>query len=275
MEELKRQQGHDYRQPQRPIGMGTAVVKVACNECALLLVKEAMGLAVGPSQFAVETKGGCALLQSALQMPMEASPNLAAASLDASKAFVENERDCIEAAIQASPCLHSLIPRFEMLYKRGAGELWYCAESGNLVMRTRSRRGVCQGCVLGFFLFCLTMEPVYARLSAAMGEEGSLFTYCDDSYLLAEPNKMAEVLDQAPTIFGRVGLRISFGPGKIKLMLPRSYDMSRFPYPLDRDSYAETRLFPTSPVQFRTTTRTFLPTDPAGNSHRYRSCPSF
>ncbi len=37
MDELKKQQGLDYRQPQRPIGTGTAVVKVACN-CALLLV---------------------------------------------------------------------------------------------------------------------------------------------------------------------------------------------------------------------------------------------
>jgi hypothetical protein len=38
------------------------------------------------------------------------------------------------------------------------------------------------------------MEPVYARMRAALGEEVSLLTYCDDSYLLAEPDKMEEVL---------------------------------------------------------------------------------
>jgi len=42
--------------------MGTAIVKAACN-CALLMVNKAIGTAVGPPQFAVETKGGCALLQ--------------------------------------------------------------------------------------------------------------------------------------------------------------------------------------------------------------------
>ncbi len=56
MEALKQQQGTAYRQPHRPIGMGTSLFKAACN-CALLMVKEAMGPAVGPTQFAVETKG--------------------------------------------------------------------------------------------------------------------------------------------------------------------------------------------------------------------------
>jgi hypothetical protein len=65
MQALKDKQGEAYLQPQRPIGMGTALVKLACN-CALIMVKDAMGPAVGPGQFAVETKGGCALLQWAL-----------------------------------------------------------------------------------------------------------------------------------------------------------------------------------------------------------------
>jgi hypothetical protein len=100
-------------------------------------------------------------------------------------------------------------------------------------MGTRNMRRVRHGYVLGFFLFCLTMEPVYARLRAALGEEGSLLTYCDDSYLLAETDKMAEVLHQALAIFDMVGLRIGLGPVKTKLLLPRSYDRSLFPYPLD------------------------------------------
>ena len=47
MQALKDKQGEVYLQPQRPIGMGTALVKLACN-CALTLVKDAMGPAVGP-----------------------------------------------------------------------------------------------------------------------------------------------------------------------------------------------------------------------------------
>ena len=75
------------------------------------------------------------------------------------------------------------------------------------MLRARNNGIVRQGCVLGMFLFCLTMEPIYARLWAAMGEEGALYTYRNDSYLIAETGKIAKVLADAPTIFGKVGLR--------------------------------------------------------------------
>jgi hypothetical protein len=38
------------------------------------------------------------------------------------------------------------------------------------------------------------MEPVYAIMRETMGEEGDLYTYCDDSYLLAPAEQMATVL---------------------------------------------------------------------------------
>ena len=232
MEAMKQQMGAAYKQPQRPIGMGTALVKAACN-CALLMVKEAMGPAVGPSQFAIETKGGCALLQWALQMAMEAKPTFAGASLDAINAFGEIERECIEAAIRANPYVHRLLPLYELLYKYGDGYLWYYDENGKFVLGARQKRGVRQGCVLGMFLFCLTMKPVYARLQDAVGQEGVLYTYCDDSYLLAPPEQMATVFRTAPTIFGKVGLRIGYGPGKTELILPKGTTANEFPYPLE------------------------------------------
>jgi len=46
MEALKGKHGEAYLQPQRPIGMWTALVILACS-CALTMVKDAMGLAVG------------------------------------------------------------------------------------------------------------------------------------------------------------------------------------------------------------------------------------
>ena len=135
MEALTRAQGEAYLQPQRPIGMGTTVAKLACN-CALQMVKDSMGPAVGPLQFAVETKGGCTLLQWALQMAMETKPSLVAASLDAINAYGDIERECIEAAIRANPYLQRMLPMYELLYKRGEGVLWYYDENGNFVMGT-------------------------------------------------------------------------------------------------------------------------------------------
>ena len=64
-----------------------------------------MGPDVGPSQFVVVTKGGVALLQWAMQMTMEAKPDLASVSLDATNVFGEIERECPEAAIRANPYL--------------------------------------------------------------------------------------------------------------------------------------------------------------------------
>ncbi len=96
----------------------------------------------------METKGGFALLHLAIQMALEAKPNLAASSLDNFNAYGEIERDCIEAAIKANPYLHNLLPLFELLYRRGAGELWYNDKNGNFVMGSRIMRGVRQRCVL-------------------------------------------------------------------------------------------------------------------------------
>jgi hypothetical protein len=90
MDAIKHQQGAAYAQPQRPIGMGTTIVKVACNG-ALLLVKDAMGPPLGPSQFAVEVKGGCALLQWAIPMAMEAKPHLVTASLEGKRCLWRNQ----------------------------------------------------------------------------------------------------------------------------------------------------------------------------------------
>ena len=48
-----------------------------------------------------------------------------------------------------------------------------------------------------------------------------MYTYSDDSYILAPKENMAVVLEQAPVIFGKVGLRLGYGPGKTELILPQ------------------------------------------------------
>ena len=102
-------------------------------------------------------------------MAMEVKPTLVGASLDAINAYGEFERECIEAAIKANPYLHRLLPLYELMYKRGEEVLWYYDENGNFVLGARNKRGVRHGCVLGMFLFCIIMEPVYARLRMAVG----------------------------------------------------------------------------------------------------------
>jgi hypothetical protein len=52
--------------------MGSTLIKLASN-CVLSLLKDNLGLAVGSTQFSVETKGGCDQLQWTLQMVMESN----------------------------------------------------------------------------------------------------------------------------------------------------------------------------------------------------------
>ena len=47
------------------------------------------------------------------------------------------------------------------------------------------------------------MEPAYARMRAVVGDEGVLYTYCDDSYIMAPSEQMATTLQQAPGILPR------------------------------------------------------------------------
>ncbi len=133
-------------------------------------------------------------------MAMETNKSLAVACLDGINAFGEIERACIRAALEANPSLHMLIPMFEMLYERGAGQLWYYDENGIYVESHCSKCGVRQGYVLGAFFFCLVMRPVYERLGALLGLDIALYAYSDDVYLVADPDNMSAALATAPSI---------------------------------------------------------------------------
>jgi hypothetical protein len=95
-----------------------------------------------------------------------------------------------------------------MLYERGSGELFYYDEKGNYLPSYFSKNGDRQGCVLGEFLFCLAMQPIYSKLGALLGPNGALYAYSDDVYLLANPINMFVALIAAPSIYKKVGLRI-------------------------------------------------------------------
>jgi hypothetical protein len=54
--------------------------------------------------------------------------------------------------------------------------------------------------------------------------------------MIAEPDKMADVLAQAPAVYGKVGLKHGYEPGKAEIILPQGYDLEDFPYLLDDPS---------------------------------------
>ena len=69
----------------------------------------------------------------------------------------------MRASVVAHTQLHKLTPLFDMLYKNKEGELWPYDEQGVLYRTYHSCMGVCQGCVLWTFLFCLAIAPIYAH----------------------------------------------------------------------------------------------------------------
>jgi hypothetical protein len=95
---------------------------------------------------------------------MEADPELAQPAMDVINGFNELERLAMRAALVADPRLHCLLPLFDILHADRNGELWYFDEEGVLRHKLFSRRGIRQGCVLGIFIFYITMAHIYASL---------------------------------------------------------------------------------------------------------------
>ena len=153
-------------------------------------------------------------------MAMESNRSLAAACLDGIIAFGEIERDCIRATLKANPSLHMLIPMFEMLYERGDGQPWYYDENGKYIESHCNICGVRQCCVLGAFFIYLVTRPVYERLGAILGPDGTLHAYSDDVYILSDTDNMAAALAAAPSLYRKVGLRIGWGPCVTAIVTP-------------------------------------------------------
>ena len=62
MEALELRQGQLYKKPQRPLGMGSTIPKIAAN-CILAQVQPDVGVLSGAHQCAVHAKGGCEMIQ--------------------------------------------------------------------------------------------------------------------------------------------------------------------------------------------------------------------
>jgi hypothetical protein len=213
MEALKLKQGPLYKQPQRPLGMGSTIPKIAGN-CLLEKVQPAVGISAGAHKFASNAKGGCDMVQWILQVIMEAKSDLARSCMDACNALGDLERPCIRAALEANVALHPLIPLYDVIYTRGSGVMWFYDELGNFILAVFCRRGVRQGCVLGTTILCITVRPLYNALLVTLGPEGFLFIYADDVYMGGLPINVARALTAAIDLYRMIGLTLGWGPKK-------------------------------------------------------------
>ena len=91
--------------------------------------------------------------------------SLFATRSDQLNAYGEVKCKCNEAPIKANPFLHHLPPLFEMLNKRGTGEMWYHDEDRNFVISKQSMRGVHHGLlpILSYDEACLQVARNEAR----------------------------------------------------------------------------------------------------------------
>jgi hypothetical protein len=85
------------------------------------------------------------------------------------------------------------------------------------------------------------MRPVYARLAALLGLDGTLYAYSDDVYLVSDPDNMSAAFVAAPSIYRKIGLRIGWGPSKTEL-LPSHCDPEACLHRLDENTKGLSRI---------------------------------
>ena len=165
------------------------------------------------------------MIQWILYNIMEAEPDLARATLDASNAFGDLERPCIRAALEANVPLHPRIPMYDVLYTRGKRELLFYDELGNFILGAMCRKGVRHGCcVIGTTILYITARPVYDAILVILEPKGFLFSYTDDVYLGGIPGNVALALAAAPCLYGMIDLSLGLGPRKTEFELPPECD---------------------------------------------------
>jgi len=142
----------------------------------------------------------------------------------------------MRAALVADTRLYCLLPLFDMMHTDMDGEMWYFDEEGVLRHMLFSRRGIRQGCVLGIFIFCIAMAPIYLSLKNELGSEVMLLAYSDDVYLHGPPVKVAAAITTTPPLYKKVGLRrIGWGPATPELVLPLDVDPETLILPRGED----------------------------------------
>ena len=227
MREACRQSGEDFIAPLRPLALaGSAWCKLA-TAALLQALGDSLADACGRHQYAVGVPGGIEMVLHSLEVLLQSREDLCVFTIDNINAFNAVERPAIERALWANPSLHPLLPLFYMLYLDRQGALWYygAGRRGNAPFATlSSARGVRQGCVLGMVLFAVTVASVYeelATLGGPPGDQAAIFAIADDATCVLSPDYVPALAAGLEQAFGRVGLRVGYGPGKTSVFLQR------------------------------------------------------
>ena len=99
MDVMKKALGDVYIQPQRPLGMGSTIVKIA-SKCTLIPLYMSLGAAVGLPNSRSKPMGGATSSNGRCKWPWNPmGPSMLAVCLHGINAFGEIERVCIRAAM--------------------------------------------------------------------------------------------------------------------------------------------------------------------------------
>ena len=139
---------------------------------------------------------------------MEVDLGFAHACMDVFNGINELERESMRAAIVANKRVHRVPPLNDMVYTNRVGELWYFDVDGNLSHTLGFLKGVKHGCVLGVFIFCVAMAPVYVIIRLKLGPDGLLVALSDDVYLHGPQVNVAQAIYAALALYGKVGLKM-------------------------------------------------------------------
>lgn len=169
--------------------MGEAFYKLACLY-ALDLVRDRIGPALGPIQFAFSSGGPESALH-ILQGAIELHPDWVIISTDITNAFNTRSRPDILSSLFDSPTLSPLFRLAHWSY--GSDSPLLLMDGGKLAADFQSCEGVRQGDVLGSLLFSLSMRASYS--TCIQGSDCHAVAVIDDFYILGPPNQAFPCFD--------------------------------------------------------------------------------
>ena len=207
----------------RPVAIGEVLLKIAMTlsvyECADYLARYFDGLQYG------NAKAGCEHVAHTSQDALDADPEIALMTIDATNAFNSMCRVAMANALYGHQRLSSLFHVFDLAYTiEGELVLKHGGEK-NIIL---SSDGARQGCVLGGILFCLGLHPILEE-AHALFPDVTIKAIMDDVNMWGHPDRVLECYDYIDSQLFRVRL---VSNEKTTLYPPKGYVVPKRYLPL-------------------------------------------
>jgi hypothetical protein len=200
----------------RPIWMGNAILKVA-SACALDRVSEHHSKIFPSIQMGIGVKGGSEVAVHTIQSALESTDDSVVLKLDITNAFNSRDRTAIAKALYARPETQPLWHLFHTVYGHTNTGLVYRPDR-SLAARIPQANGATQGCLLGTFCFCVSMQKPYES-AIANTDVIAAVAVVDDFTVVGTTASVAAVLDNFRRICTEEKLHLNLS--KCKLLWPR------------------------------------------------------